>query len=143
MKITKNKEALVLLSFIIIGIASADVVVNVTVPISIPIFSQISTMRTIFQVDSCGGSVSTSTQEVDQIDVLVSGTLISNQYYLATITDVSSSTITSTSTITVSSTLSFPITSWTTTTTYSHIYRPLPCDNYYHDYWPRRRYNHL
>lgn len=136
----KNKEALVLLSFII-GIASADVVVNVTVPISIPIFSPTSTMRTIFQVDSCSGSASTSTQQVDQIQVPVTGSLISNQYYLATITDVSSSTITSTSTITVSSTLSYPITSWTTTTAYSQIYRPLPCENYYHHYSPRRRYN--
>ena len=137
MKITKSKEVLFLLSLIIGMATSVDIVINVTVPVTGIIANVVETEVSIFGVASCSGILSSSILSSLTTIVEISGSTVVDKTFSATITNVSVSTITSTSTVRPN--LSYPrITSWTT------VYKQLPCDHYDNDYSPKRgRYNHL
>ena len=137
MKTTKSKEVLFLLSLIIGITASVDVVANVTAPVVVAIAFLTPTEVNIFGVTSCSEILSSSIQSSSTTLVGIRAIVNFNETYSATITNVSVSTITSTSTI--RPTLSYlTITSWTT------VYKQLPCHHYDNDYSPRRgQYNGL
>ena len=125
MNIMKIK-ALVLLSLIIEIAEFADVVVNVTAPVSVSGSGFFTAQQTNFDVTSCSGQLSTNIQGSSGLGVLAQGETLFSQFFLVTITDLSVSTITSTSTITVRSTLSYP--------RITTVYRHLPCDHNDRDY---------
>lgn len=120
MNITKIKEALVLLGLIIEIVASANVVVNVTAPVSVSGQGPFTAQQSNFDVTSCEQLI-TSLQGSSGFGAFAQGGTSFSQFYLVTITGVSMSTITSTST--VRATLSYP--------RVTTVYRHLPCDGDY------------